>query len=60
VNLLAKSLRARLEAAATASGLLDARVEWKHNTKGEFVIAIITTDDRLRADKIPGARGRNV
>jgi hypothetical protein len=52
LNLLLNALLRAVKEAAQGRDLESFRVLWKHNDKGECVVAIITSDPRLAREKL--------
>ena len=52
MNLLLQALLSAVETAARGRDLKSYRVAWKHNEKGEMVVAIITSDARLARERL--------
>jgi hypothetical protein len=52
MNLLLQALLVAVEDAARGRGLQKCRVLWKHNARGQMVVAIITDDPRLTREKL--------
>jgi hypothetical protein len=52
VNLLLQALLVAVGDAARGRGLQSFRVLWKHNARGQMVVAIVTDDTRLAKEKL--------
>jgi hypothetical protein len=52
MNLLLQALLTAVEEAARGRGLQSFRVLWKHNARGQMVVAIVTDDTRLAKEKL--------
>ena len=52
MNLLLQALLVAVEEAARGRDLKSFRIDWKHNAKGQCVIAIITDDPRVTREKL--------
>jgi hypothetical protein len=52
MNLLLQTLLSSVEEAARGRDLKSYRIAWKHNGKGEIVIAIISRDPRLARERL--------
>jgi hypothetical protein len=52
MNLLFQALLNRIRDAAEATGIEKWRVDYKRNAKGELVVALIVTDERLGPEKV--------